>query len=259
MNIAVITGASSGMGRDFALRISKTEQLDEMWIIARRKERLEELKERLGLPVRVLCLDLTDEKSLAEYSALLADIKPNISLLVNASGFGRFALSDDIPLEISQSMIDINIKALVSMTDISLRYMSRGSRVINVGSLSAFQPVPYINVYAATKAFVLSYSRALNVELKPRGIRVVAVCPGWVKTEFFEHAVTDNDAVTYYNYLWESADVVTKAFRDLKKGRDVSILGAPIRIQVFLTKLLPHKFVMKIWMRQQKHDKREPV
>ena len=116
-------------------------------------------------------------------------------------------------------MIDINDKALVAMTQLSLPYMKRGSRVINLDSLSAFQPVPYQCIYGSTKAFVLSFSRALNVELEPRGIRVMAVSPGWVKTEFFEHAVSDNGAVTYYDILWEPADVVKKPSGTTKRAR----------------------------------------
>ena len=104
--------------------------------------------------------------------------------------------------------------------------MKRGSRVINLDSLSAFQPVPYQCIYGSTKAFVLSFSRALNVELEPRGIRVDGGVPGgWVKTEFFDHAVSDNGAVTYYDVLWEPADVAKRAMRDYKKGKDVSDPG----------------------------------
>ena len=101
-------------------------------------------------------------------------------------------------------MIDLNCKALVAMTELTLPYMKRGAKLLNLDSLSAFQPVPYLNVYASTKAFVLSYTRSLARELRPRGIRVMAVSPGWVKTEFFDHALqTSNDAVTYYNRLYE--------------------------------------------------------
>ncbi|MFR5782497.1 MAG: SDR family NAD(P)-dependent oxidoreductase [Oscillospiraceae bacterium] len=178
--------------------------------------------------------------------------------LCNVAGFGRFALFTETPLDVNLSMIDINDKALVAMTQLSLPYMKRGSRVINLDSLSAFQPVPYQCIYGSTKAFVLSFSRALNVELEPRGIRVMAVSPGWVKTEFFEHAVSDNGAVTYYDILWEPADVVKQALKDYKKGKDLSILGHSVRRQVLLVKLLPHRLIMKIWMKQQGHAHRPP-
>ena len=112
--------------------------------------------------------------------------------------------------------------------------------------------MPYINIYAATKAFVLSFSRALNVELQHKGIRVMAVCPGWVKTEFFDHAVRDH-SVTYFNRMYTADQVVTRALKDMRRGKDVSILGFPVRVQVFFTKLLSHRLVMKVWMNQQGH------
>lgn len=131
------------------------------------------------------------------------------------------------------------------------RYMHEGGQIYQLDSLSAFQPVPYITVYGATKAFVLSFSRALNVELKARKIRCMAVCPGWVKTEFFDRAVRD-DTITYYNKFFTPDQVIRRALRDMKRGRDVSVCGASIRAQVRLVKLLPHRLVMKIWCRQQK-------
>ena len=148
-------------------------------------------------------------------------------------------------------MIDLNDKALVAMTYVSLPYLKKGSVIYQLGSLSSFQPVPYINVYGASKAFVLSFTRALNVEWRARGIRAMAVCPGWVKTAFFDRAVTD-DTITYYNRFYTAEQVVTRAISDMKKGKDVSICGFPVRAQVFATKLMPHKLVMKIWCKQQK-------
>ena len=174
-----------------------------------------------------------------------------MAILVNGSGFGRFGAFEDISLEDQLSMIDLNDKALVAMTYLTLPYMKAGGQIYQIDSLSSFQPVPYINVYAATKAFVLSFSRSLNVELKKRGIRVLAVCPGWVRTEFFDRAATD-DTITYYNRYFDADEVVTRALRDMKKGKDVSVCGFSIRAQVLLTKLLPHRIVMKIWCMQQK-------
>ena len=172
-------------------------------------------------------------------------------MLVNAGGFGRFGKFTDVPLDVLTEMIELNDKALVAMTHVSLPYMKSGGQIYQLGSLSSFQPVPYIGVYGATKSFVLSFSRALNVELKGCGIRVMAVCPGWVKTAFFDRAVTD-DTITYYNRYYTAEQVVTRALRDMKKGKDVSVCGLPIRNQVRMVKLLPHKLVMKIWCKQQK-------
>ena len=251
MKIAVITGASSGMGREFVKQLDAQNAFDEIWVIARRKDRLESLAAEVKAPIRPICLDLSEKESYDEYAALLAAEKPDVAILVNGSGFGRFGAFEDITLEDQLSMVDLNDKALVAMTYLTLPYMKEGGQIYQIDSLSSFQPVPYINVYAATKAFVLSFSRSLNVELKKRGIRVLAVCPGWVRTEFFDRAATD-DTITYYNRYFDADEVVTRALRDMKKGKDVSVCGFSIRAQVLLTKLLPHRIVMKIWCMQQK-------
>ncbi len=251
MKIAVITGASSGMGREFVTALDKEKEFDEIWLIARRREPLEELDKETRAKVRAIPLDLTKRESIDEYRALLEAEKPEISVLVNASGYGKFGSFDDMELDDLMGMIDLNDKALVAITHVSSPYFKEGSEVYQLGSLSSFQPVPYINVYGSSKAFVLSFSRALNVEWKKRGIRVMAVCPGWVKTAFFDRAVTD-DTITYYNRFYTAEEVITRALSDMKKGRDVSICGFPVRAQVLATKLLPHKLVMKIWCKQQK-------
>lgn len=252
MKIAVITGASSGMGREFVLRMAKEKPVDEIWVIARRLDRLEELRQLVPqVRIRPIAMDLTLPESLDEYKTLLAAENPEVAVLVNASGFGKFGAFEDIGLSQQLNMIDLNDKAYVAMTYLTLPYMHEGGEIYQLDSLSSFQPVPYITVYGATKAFVLSFSRALNVELKARKIRCMAVCPGWVKTEFFNRAVQD-DTITYYNRFFTPEQVIDRAVRDMKKGRDVSVCGASIRAQVLLTKLLPHRLVMKIWCRQQK-------
>ncbi len=251
MKIAVITGASSGMGREFVLQLSKTEDLEEIWVIARRRERLEELSAIVETPIRILSMDLTDRESMDTYRDLLKAEKPDVKILVNASGFGKFGSFEEMDYDAIMNMIDLNDKAYVAMTYLTLPYMHEGAEIYQLDSLSSFQPVPYINVYGATKAFVLSFSRALNVELKKRKIRVMAVCPGWVRTEFFDRAVVD-DTIQYYNKFFTPEQVIRRAIRDMKKGKDVSVCGFSIRVQVFFTKLLPHRLVMKIWCRQQK-------
>lgn len=252
MKIAVVTGASSGMGREFVLRLAKEKPLDEIWVIARRKDRLESLQPQIPtVRIRPLAWDLTQPQSWEEYRVLLAAENPTVSVLVNAGGFGKFGNFSDIELSEQLNMIDLNCKAYVAMTYLTLPYMQAGGEIYQLDSLSAFQPVPYITVYGASKAMVLSFSRALNVELKKRKIRCMAVCPGWVRTEFFDRAVRD-DTITYYNRFFTPEQVISRALRDMKKGKDVSVCGASIRAQVRLTKLLPHRLVMKIWCRQQK-------
>ena len=258
MNIAIVTGASSGMGREFVLQLPNYVSVDEIWVIARRRAALESLTEESAVPVRPVVLDLCDSGSFCEFAALLETEKPNVKLLVNAAGFGKFGGFQKVSLEDDCKMIDLNCKALVMMTRLVVPYMASGSHILQLDSLSAFQPVPYITTYGATKAFVLSYSRALNRELKPRGIRCMAMNPGWVKTEFFNHACQTNDdnEVQYYNYLWEAKDVVATGLKDLyQTKKDYSVHGFPIRMQVRLVKLLPHSLVMNTWLNQQKKPK----
>ena len=258
MNIAIVTGASSGMGREFVLQLKNYVSVDEIWVIARRKAALESLKEESVVPVRPIVLDLCDSNSFSEFAAILEAENPNVKLLVNAAGFGKFGGFQKVSLEDDCKMIDLNCKALVMMTRLVVPYMAPGSHILQLDSLSAFQPVPYITTYGATKAFVLSYSRAMNRELKPLGIRCMAMNPGWVKTEFFNHAIQTNgdNEVQYYNHLWEAADVVATGLKDLyKTKKDYSVHGFSVRMQVRAVKLLPHSMVMNTWLNQQKKPK----
>ena len=258
MNIAIVTGASSGMGREFALQLNQYVQVDEIWVIARRLNALESLKQEVTVPVRPIGLDLGDAASFPTLGAMLAEEKPNIKLLVNAAGFGKFGSHYRISSEDEAKMIDLNCKALVLMTRLCLPYMEKGSHILQLDSLSAFQPVPYITTYAATKAFVLSYSRGMNRELKSKGIRMMAMNPGWVKTEFFNHAQQTNEGceVQYFNRLYEAKDCVATGLKDLYHTRkDYSVHGLPIKLQVMAVKILPHWLVMTIWQNQQKTPK----
>ncbi len=254
INIAIVSGASSGMGRDFVIELDKQEKFDEIWVIARRKERLEELKNIVESEIRVLAYDLTKEESIMEIKKILEDINPNVKYLVNASGFGKFALSTDIDIQDQIDMIDLNIKALVLLTNICIPFMSKGSNIIQLSSQSAWQPLPYINVYGSTKAFVLHYSRAINAEYKKQGIHCLALCPFWTKTEFFNHAVDKkNEVIKKYVCLYESKALVRRALKDVKKKKkDVSTYGFISKVNVLCAKIFPHKFVMWVWMKQQK-------
>ena len=258
MNIAIVTGASSGMGREFVLQLSEYAKVDEIWAIARRKEALESLGSEVAVPVRPLALDLEKEESFDALRQLLEAEKPRIQLLVNAAGFGHFGAYHKTDVEDECRMIDLNCKALVRMTRLCLPYIPSGGHILQLDSLSAFQPVPYITTYGATKAFVLSYSRAMNQELKKSGIRMMAMNPGWVKTEFFDRALRTNTEgeVQYFNRLYEAEDVVRTGLRDLYRTRkDYSVHGLPVKFQVLLVKLVPHSIVMKIWLNQQKTAK----
>ena len=253
--IAIITGASSGIGRKFAETLASHGTYDEVWVIARNAQRLEELKDVVPFPVRAVPMDLADPKSTDEFRALLEREKPEISILINCSGYGKFDAVTNLTLEENLGMVDLNCRALTALTCLSLPYMKRGSEIMQIASVAAFQPIPYINVYGATKAFVLNFSRALGSELKKDGIRVLAVCPFWTKTAFFDRAVkADEDAVVKkYVAMYESDFIVKKAWHTLEKTKkDYVVPGCKAKAQVLLVKIMPHSFVMWFWKKQQK-------
>ncbi len=250
MKIAVITGASAGIGREFVRAVDRAESFDEIWVIARRAERLEELKAQCRNPVRPLALDLAADGGTEAYQALLEREKPEISLLVNAAGCGVFGPFAEKELDKLLMSARLNALALTAMCHLSLPYMKRGARIVNMGSNSAWQPVPCQAVYGASKSYVLNLSRALWRELRPKGIHVMCVCPGWIRTEFQQHA--QHDAYIRYVDRWYGPEeVAAQALKDLAKKKVVSILGSPVRRQVRLVKFLPVKLVMNIWCRQQ--------
>lgn len=254
MKIAVITGASSGIGREFVYAVDKEMEFDEMWVIARRLDRLEELKEKCKNKIRPVALDLAKPEAIEEYKAMLESEKPDIQLLINAAGCGVFGPFEEKELGKLLNSVNLNSVALTSMCHVSLPYMKEGSNIINMGSNSSWQPVPYQAVYGASKSYVLSLSRAIGKELEPRGIGVMCVCPGWIKTEFQATAHHD-DYIKYVDRWYEPYEVAVQAMEDLKKKKAVSILGAPVRRQVRLVKHLPVDLVMKIWCKQQDINK----
>jgi short-subunit dehydrogenase len=248
MKIAIVTGASSGMGREFVRQIGKKECPDEIWAVARREDRLRELRSMVTTAVRPVPLDLREPESMEYLSALLEREKPDVRILVNAAGFGKLGSYNDLtPREIND-MIDVNCKAAVNVTVTVLPYMSRGARILQICSAAAFQPLPGLNVYAATKAFLQHYSRALRWELFPRGIKVTAVCPDWVKTEFIDVVKDTKNArtVKHFPFAANPERVVAWALRD-------SFLGLPVSTYAHATlhrlavKVVPHEIVIAAW------------
>lgn len=250
MKIAVVTGASSGIGRELLLAIDREYSYDEIWAIARRADRLEELGKQCRNTLRPVCLDLNMTDSIDKYRELLTQARPEITMLINAAGCGVFGPFEEQDLKAQLDSTRLNSLALTAMCHVSLPYMKSGSHIINMGSNSSWQPVPYQAVYGASKSYVLSFSRALGRELRHRGIGVMCVCPGWIKTEFQAHAKHD-DYIRYVDRWYEAGEVARQAMKDLKKGKSVSILGAPVRRQVRLVKHLPVNLVMDIWCKQQ--------
>ncbi len=250
MKICVITGASSGIGREFVYSVDREMDFDEIWVIARRVDRLEELKDKCRNKIRPVALDLSLPSAIEEYKGMLEAENPELQLLINAAGCGVFGPFEEKDLSKLLNSVNLNSVALTSMCHVSLPYMKSGSNIINMGSNSSWQPVPYQAVYGASKSYVLSLSRAIGKELEPRGIGVMCVCPGWIKTEFQATAHHD-EYIKYVDRWYTPEEVAEQAMKDLKKGKAVSILGAPVRRQVKLVKHLPVDLVMKIWCKQQ--------
>lgn len=251
MGIAIVTGASSGMGREFAKQISERKIVDEIWVLARRAERLEELKQTLKTPVVAIECDMTAADDMERVRQKLESEKPDVRMLVNCAGFAKFGTTCEIPLEASLNMIDLDVRALVEMTQVTLPHMREGmgAMVVNVASVAAFQPLPDMNIYAASKAFVLSYSRALNYELQDEGISVTAVCPSWTKTEFFDVAQKNADAkaVSNFPFMLTPAQVVGSALKAALKHKEMCVPGMVGKGQLFFTKIIPNSLIMRIW------------
>lgn len=251
MKIAIVTGASSGMGREFVRQIEHLyKELDEIWVIARRRERLEELQSRMLTKVRILQGDLLDIDIYEIIEKLLAEKKPNVRMLVNAAGFGRKGEVKEISCRDQLEMIDLNCKALTHMTKLCMPYLCKGSRIINLASAAAFCPQPSFSVYASTKSYVLSFSRSLGTELAKDNIYVTAVCPGPVDTEFFETAGKQDNPMKEAAMAKPEA-VVRQALIDARDKKEVSIYGTTIKMTKAATKLLPHRLLLdameKFW------------
>jgi short-subunit dehydrogenase len=246
--IAIITGASSGLGAEFALQIEKGNFLDEIWMVARRAGPMRELSEKfLKSRAVILALDLTSRSDLLAFEKRLAEEKPEVAFLVNNAGYGKYGPVSELGLEEQIQMIELNVSALTYLSRVAIPYMKPGSSLIQVASSAAFTPSPYFSVYAATKSFVVSLSDALGYELKRHGIRVLAVCPGPVETEFFAVAqknefmkdkVGEAEPVRRAFYASPRA-VVAKALVDLHKGRRHSVYSLPMKLFATFAAFLP--------------------
>lgn len=267
MKIAIVTGASSGMGREAVIQLADRfgGGLGEIWAVARKADRLEELRSQVPVPLRILPLDLQKPDALEQLGWQLKQQKPDVKILVNAAGYGKTGTVGSIAGEEETGMVRLNCEALCGVTSAVLPYMSRESRIIQFASAAAFLPQPGFAVYAATKAFVLSYSQALNSELKPRGITVTAVCPGPVATEFFQVASPSGMLPLYKRLSMARPEKVVKlAVRDSMMGKTISVYGPLMKAFFLLCRLVPHRFllgVMEAWnipsANREKNEKNE--
>lgn len=249
LKIAVVTGASSGMGREFVKLLDRENvYLDEIWVIARREERLKELAKEVNTKLVPVEADLADKEAAGVLARMLEEKKPAVRFLINCAGFGNIGKVASLSTESQLSMVRVNCLALTEITCMMLPYMAKKSRIIQLSSAAAFLPQPGFAVYAATKAYVLSFSEALNRELSDTEIRVTAVCPGPVKTEFFDLAERTGTVPLYKKLVMaDPVKVVKKAFCDSMKGKSISVYGCAMKGMHVLTRLVPNDFAMKFF------------
>ncbi|MBB5263588.1 hypothetical protein HNP82_000686 [Catenibacillus scindens] len=252
MKIAVVTGASSGLGREFVYRLIKEKDLDEIWMIARRKEKMDEIaaSEKSRARLRSISLDLSKESGIDHYSQLLEKHRPRVAWLINCAGFGKMGANAQIGREALDAMVMLNCKGAMDMTQVTIPYMERGSHILEICSTAAFMPLGGLGVYAATKAFLLSYSRSLYYELFPKKIFVTAVCPYWIKdTEFIPVARGENNfsGVRHFPLASRSRSVARWAMADAKLMFSVSTPGIACTLHRLVAKFIPRDLLMVAW------------
>ena len=248
MNIIIITGASSGIGQEFALQMdSYFNNIDEFWLIARNFQRLEMISKRLKHKCRLFPMDITNEENmdLLEETAIMQNA--TVRMLINCAGYGVMGpFCEQSPAD-ELGMIRLNCEALTGITHRLIPYMKKKSRIIQMASSAAFLPQADFAVYAATKSYVLSFSKALGVELKSKGIYVTAVCPGPVDTPFFEIAEATGSTLAIKKYTMVSPkEVVSLALRDSYKRHSMSVCSIPIKALWVFSKLVPHGIILQL-------------
>ncbi len=242
-SIAIITGASSGVGREFAHQLDSDPEIDEFWLCARREERLQELARELTTPSRILAGSVTDDAWLRSLRAALAKEEVRVKVLVNSAGFGMNKRFMDIPEDVNADMVEVNCEALTRLCQIAIPAMGEGSRILNIASVASFLPQPNFAAYAATKAYVTHFSRALHAELKGKKITVCSVCPNPMETEFFE--VAGNRMSPLKKIGMEPVEgVVRKALRRSARGKDLSVYSPVAQGVRLISRILPHRFIL---------------
>lgn len=242
MNIIIITGASSGMGVEFAHQLDCKfgENIDEIWLIARRKEAMLNVASLMTHTVRVLDMDITSSSDMLRLRNLIIEEKPVIRMLVNCAGYGIMGEFSNQNIEEGLGMIDLNCKALTRMTYMCIPYMKKNSRIIQLASSAAFMPQPGFAIYAASKAYVYSLSRALSEELRSRKIYVTTVCPGPVDTPFFDIAEKNGHILKIKKLtMAKPRDVVGLAISDSIHKKPRSVYGFWIKAFDIVTNLIP--------------------
>lgn len=248
--IAIVTGASSGLGREFVKHIDMGEagHIDEIWVVARRAERLEALRRTCSTPIRPFCLDLSDSESFEVIEGALAEAPAvQVALAVNNAGFGTFGAFAAQSKRDAGNMVKLLMLAPVELIYRTLPYMREGSRIINIASVASFVPQPKLAVYSAAKRFVLDFSRSLDAELGGCDIHVTAVCPKFMQTEFLDNPGDGQAARAMTAIGFERADrVVATALKASHAGKDLCIPSLDMKAYYALTRVLPYKAALAV-------------
>lgn len=255
-SVVIIVGASSGMGAEFALQIdAHLRKTDEIWLIARSKDKLEALSSRMRNNTRILAMDITKEAQIERLQDTLMDNDCVIRMLVNCAGYGVIGDFSSTTCEDQVGMVRLNCEALTHVTHCCIPFMRPNSRIIQIASCAAFLPQPGFAVYAASKAYVHSFTQALREELKDKGISVTSVCPGPVDTPFFDRAEKTGKVLAIKKAtMVDSQSVVRKALRDACAKKAVSVYSFPIQAVWVLTKLVPHSLVLPLIRAYKEHQ-----
>lgn len=273
-NIAIVTGASSGIGKAFVKEIVKSHGVygsvpfQEIWIVARREDRLNQLRDELD-PVRIVPVvaDLSNPESMDVISEKLNE-EPNIrvGLIVNCAGVGKRGLVEDKDVDVIEDTLDINCVSLSKLIKICLPFMiiknppytrKNGPRVINIASSAAFLPQPGFAAYAASKAYVVSFSRAMDFELMPYNIAVTTVCPGPVSTEFQANA-TDGETTEFTGFrarvVADPTKLAIKSLKASRAGRHMLVYGFSQKCLHVASKIIPTYWILWLMDRLSNRD-----
>lgn len=248
MKTAIITGASAGLGLEFVRQLEDAfPEIECVWLISRSGNKLEEAAKLLHkAQVKILPLDLCAERSFEELAAVLAAEKPEVALLVNNAGCGYLGNVGETTLDVQTRMVDLNVRALTAVTHATVPYMGQGGRIINLSSIASFCPNPRMTVYSSTKAYVSSFNRGLSVELAPKGIKVTAVCPGPMATEFLDIGGIAGNSKTFDTLPYcDPAKVVKGAYKASRSGRAVYTPRGFFKFYRVVAKILPQPLMIK--------------
>ena len=245
--IAIVSGGSGGLGKEYAnLLNAEYPQCDEYWLLGRRQDKLDaacaEIPKANGIRI-----DLTCKEDMAKFNALLVSQKPDICLLINNAGCGYLGAFDQSKPEEQERTVQLDVAAFTMLTHACLPYMSQGAQIICISSIAGFVPNINMAVYSASKSYVLAFCRALREELKPRGINVLAVCPGPMETEFLSIGRIKGNSKTFDTLPYcDAKKVAANSIAASKRGHAVYTPKLFYKFYRVLAHILPKCLLMKL-------------